>query len=70
MPTVMRVQILALAFLDYSLSYTWETFLRHKFPAACPPQKGFQAFPEELKALKAKRLQQNGDFDISPKKSR
>jgi len=40
MPISLRVKLLILAFLDYSLSYSWETFLRARFPAACPPQKG------------------------------
>ena len=70
MPIVMRIQLLAFAFLDYSLSYSWETFLRHKFPAACPPQKGYLAFKEELKGIKQRKLEQNGDFDIAPKKLR
>ncbi len=67
---VMRVQLLAFAFLDYSLSYSWETFLRHRFPAACPPQKGYLAFKEELKAINHRKLEQNGDFDTVPKKLR
>ena len=69
MPSVMKAQLLGLAFLDYSLSYTWESYLRHRFPAACPPQKGFLAFKEELKSIKQKQLRQNGDFDVSSKKS-
>lgn len=70
MPSMMRVQLLAFAFLDYSLSLSWETFLRKRFPAACPPQKGYLALQEELKGIHAKKLTQNGDFDRSQKKYR
>lgn len=70
MPTTMRIQLLALAFLDYSLSYTWETFLRQRLPAACPPQKGYLAFKDELESIRLKDLAKNKDFDISSKKKR
>lgn len=41
LPRRLCVSILALAFLDYSLSRGWEFFLRQQFPAPCPPQKGY-----------------------------
>lgn len=40
----MKVQLLAMAFLDFSLAQGWEVFLRKRFPAVCPPQKGYLAY--------------------------
>ena len=70
MPTGMRVQLLVLAAVDYGLSYGWETFLRQRFPAACPPQKGYQAFSAELESIEAQQLGQGEGTDMSRKKER
>lgn len=68
MPKLMRIQLLGLAFLDYSLSYSWESWLRHRFPAACPPQKGYLAFKDELHIIKRQNLEQGADSKVADKK--
>ena len=61
-PRTLLWQLLALAFADYVLAYNWEQFLRRRFPAACPPQKGYLAYQNEFDALKSRQLKSEGVF--------
>ena len=69
LPSKLCYQLLALALADFMLAYWWETFLRRRFPAECPPQKGYLAYKDELRHLNGRQHQQD-DVLLEDRKTR
>lgn len=55
-PEPLRSGIVVLSCIDFIVCLGWERFLRFKFPAKIPPQKGYMAFSPATMSLPQKKL--------------
>ena len=55
-PEPLRTGIVVLSCVDFIVCLGWERFLRYRFPAKIPPQKGYMAFGPATTSLLQKKL--------------